>query len=113
MSRPVNKLTPIFIAGALFAAGGLAYAQSQMRDQEPTVNHGEHASHGASTGLKNPVARAYSEISDRMLSDRAIEVTGGANVDFMRGMIPRREGAIDMARAVLEHASDPEVWQFA
>lgn len=26
----MNKLTPIFIAGAFVIAGGLAYAQSQM-----------------------------------------------------------------------------------
>jgi uncharacterized protein (DUF305 family) len=52
--------------------------------------------------------RAFFEASARMHAAMAIDYAGDANVDFMRGMIPHHQGAIDMARIVLEHGEDAE-----
>ena len=46
---------------------------------------------------------------NKMHEDMAGEQTGNADADFMRGMIPHHQGAIDMARIVLEKGADPEV----
>jgi uncharacterized protein (DUF305 family) len=48
-----------------------------------------------------------------MHRDMAIEFTGKADVDFVRGMIPHHQGAVDMARIVLEFGTDPELRPFA
>jgi uncharacterized protein (DUF305 family) len=45
----------------------------------------------------------------RMHADMDVALTGDADADFVRGMIPHHEGAIDMARIVLAHGSDPEI----
>ncbi len=64
-------------------------------------------------GDMSPASMAFMEANDRMHQTMAIEYTGNADADFIRGMIPHHQGAVDMARIVLEHGSDPEVKKLA
>ena len=80
-------------------------------------SHGGHAGHGASAATAKPgdstSTKAYRDANTKMHKDMDIKFSGDADVDFFKGMIPHHQGAIDMAKVVLEHGKDPETKKMA
>ena len=57
----------------------------------------------------NPATAAYRAANAQMHGAMEVPYTGDADADFVASMIPHYQGAVDMARIVLEHGTDPAV----
>ncbi|MET3853625.1 DUF305 domain-containing protein [Rhizobium sp. OAE497] len=64
-------------------------------------------------GDHSPSSHAFAEANAKMHKDMMVKMTGNADVDFVRGMIPHHQGAIDMAKIELKYGKDPEIRKLA
>ena len=60
-----------------------------------------------------PSTKAFKEGHMKMMKGMHMTFTGRTDEDFVRGMIPHHQGAIDMAKIELEHGKDPEIRKLA
>lgn len=97
---------------ALFTASALLVASTVQAQDTMTHDHGT-MDMSAPAGDQSPSSLAFMEANAKMHADMAIEPTGDADVDFVRGMIPHHQGAIDMAKIQLQYGNDPEIRKLA
>ena len=111
----MKKATIAIVAGLILVSAG-AYAQMQHGTGGGTMHGG--MMHDAATAMQpkgdtGPSSQAYNAANSKMHSGMDITFSGNSDVDFVKGMIPHHQGAIDMAKVVLTYGKDAEIKKLA
>jgi uncharacterized protein (DUF305 family) len=91
-------------------------AQGQHSGHGAQGQHGGHGGEHGSQGPRGdtgPSSQAFHAINVKMHEGMNIAFTGNADVDFVRGMIPHHQGAVDMAKVLIAFGKDPELRKLA
>lgn len=109
--NPKKQICIAFVACAIGVAGTLAWHFAN----KPTMDH-TNMTMGAmshSDGDQSPPSLAFGKVNAKMHREMNIKFIGNVDSDFIQGMIPHHQGAIEMARIELEFGSDADVRKLA
>ena len=103
-------------AVAAFAVAVPALTSSVCAEQQEAVQAEDHSHHqqaGAPQAELSEASKAYEEAMKKMHKDMAIPYSNDVDVDFVKGMIPHHQGAIEQAQVLLKYSKNPRLRRLA
>lgn len=79
----------------------------------PAIAGSGHHGKGSCTRTKNAAVKEYIKADKIMHKGMDITYSGNADIDFVTGMIPHHQGAVDMAKVQLKYGKDEELKKLA
>lgn len=103
----MNKIAIVSATLLVAALGTAALVVAEDKMDHSKMDHGTMAMGDA------PSSKAFMASMETMHKNMTMTFTGDADVDFIKGMMPHHQGAIDMAKIELQYGKDPEAKKLA
>ena len=101
----MRNLAPLLLCLGVLAASNVSAEDMNMESMDHMNMDHEAAATGSS--------KAFEAANKKMHAAMTMSFTGNTDVDFVKGMIPHHQGAIDMAKVELQYGMDPEIRKLA
>ena len=108
----MNTKTILIAAAAIILIGAVAYTQMSGGKPDPMAGM-DHSTMNTAPASAPASSKAYEVAMVKMMKDMAIPYTGKPDLDFVQGMMPHHQGAIDMAKVALQYGKDSEIKSLA
>ena len=105
------RLRTVVAAIGLLSLATAASGAEKMHDMK--MDHSSSHQMGKMKTGHSPSDKAFEKAMDKMHTGMMIDYSGNTDVDFVRGMIPHHQGAIDMAKIELQYGKDPAMRKLA
>jgi uncharacterized protein (DUF305 family) len=103
----IRRTILALVASAVITAPVLGNIAAQAEDMK-------HDMSTMSMSAESPATKGYMAAMDKMHQEMmGIAYSGDADRDFVLGMIPHHQAAVDMAKVQLEYGKDPELRKMA
>lgn len=106
---PLRRREVALLSSLMGAAASMGIAQTVQAHGAQHHDHGASRVAGASS-FKREMDQSMAAMMQAM---HAPSYSGNPDVDFLAMMVPHHQGAVDMARLVLQHGKDPVTRQLA
>lgn len=110
--RACFRLAGAAVFSALVAASSISFVRAE---ETPKASAHDHAGHAAAEGgdALSAASKEYEAAMQKMHKDMSLPYTNDVDVDFVRGMIPHHQGAIEQAQILLKHSKNPRLRRLA